>query len=104
MRFTAYQYDQAIKALQDAKLQLEPDGNCCSVCGDSGHMACSCGFNPLVAVLLCRNIAEGAEKLHDTLHFLAGYDTAFGEQLGPRKVVVPPVDVESDPNADVGKR
>lgn len=98
MRFTAYQYDEAIKSLQDAKQQLEPDGNCCSICSDSGHMAWECGFNPLVAVEICRQITVGSRELHDTLHYLAGYESAFGEQLGPAKVVVPPVDKESDPN------
>jgi hypothetical protein len=98
VRFTAYQYDKAIEALNDAKKQLEPDGNCCSVCGDSGHMAYECGFNPLVAVAVCKGLATDAENLHETLHFLAGHEQAFGVQLGPARVVVPPVSAEVDPN------
>lgn len=89
MRFTADQYDEAIANLQDAKQQLAPDGNCCSVCGDSGHMAFECGHNPLVAVHICRQIAEQSDALHETLHYLAGWDSRFGVQLGPRKVVMP---------------
>jgi len=85
----------------DAKQQLEPDGHCCSICGDSGHMAWGCGFNPLVAVYLCKHIAADSEKLHDILHWLAGYESAFGEQLGPAKIVMPPVDEESDPNKEL---
>lgn len=98
MRFTAYQYDKAIEALQDAKKQLEPDGGYCAVCGDSGHMAYECGHNPLVAVAMCKGIADGSEKLHEMLHTLAGWDQAFGVQLGPARVVVPPESEEDDPN------
>jgi hypothetical protein len=98
MRFTAYQYQEAIKRLQDGMKQLEADGNCCSVCGDSGHMAYECGFNPLLAVHFCRSISREANQLHDMLHWLAGYDHAFGVQLGPAKVVVPPRSEEEDPN------
>lgn len=89
MRFTDHQYAQAIEALQAARQQLEPDGNHCSICTDSGHMAWECGFNPLVAVALCVNIAKESEQLHETLHYLAGFDQAFGVQLGPRKCVLP---------------
>lgn len=89
MRFTAEQYDAAIKDLQAAREQLAPDGNCCSVCGDSGHMAYECGFNPLVAMHICKQIAEQSDALHETLHHLAGYDIAFGVQRGPAKVVLP---------------
>jgi hypothetical protein len=90
MRFTVFQYDQAIQALQDAKKQLEADGNECSVCGDSGHMAFECGHNPLVAVAICRTVAKQSDALHETLHYLAGFDSAFGVQLGPAKAVLPP--------------
>lgn len=96
MRFTAQHYDQAIAHLTEAKQQLEPDGNCCSVCGDSGHMAFECGFNPLVAISLCRAIADSAEKLHETLHWLAGYEQSFGVQLGPRKVIAPETEQPDD--------
>ena len=89
MRFTAEQYDAAIKALQDAKSQLEPDGRCCVVCGDSGHQAFECGWNPLVAVAICRTITKQADDLHETLHTLAGYDTCMGEQVGPARVKEP---------------
>jgi hypothetical protein len=46
-RLTAEQYDQAIADLQLARTQLEPDGNCCAVCGDTGHQAWECHHNPL---------------------------------------------------------
>jgi len=88
MRFTAKQYDDAITHLHHAKKQLESDGNCCAVCGDSGHMAFECGFNPLVAVLICKQIADGSAHLHEILHYLSGFDQAFGVQLGPAKVVL----------------
>lgn len=117
-RFTAYQYDLAIKHLQEAKTQLEPDGNCCAVCGDSGHMAFGCGFNPLVAMAICKGIADEAykghdelhkeadeentdpiiDKFHNLLHWLAGLEIHMGEQCGPAKVIMPPVSKETDPN------
>ncbi len=89
MRFTAHQYDQAIEALQNAKTQLEPDGHCCAVCGDSGHMAHECGFNPLVAVMFCKAITDQSRELHETLHHLAGYEQHMGVQMGPARVVAP---------------
>lgn len=45
---TPEDYDEAIEALLQAKSQLKPDGNNCSVCGDSGHQAWECHHNPLV--------------------------------------------------------
>lgn len=42
--------DLYLKAIENLKLgmtQLEPDGNCCSVCGDDGHQAWKCHHNPL---------------------------------------------------------
>lgn len=89
MRFTAIQYDRAIEALRSAKQQLEPDGHYCACCGDGGHQAFECGHNPLVAIALCKAIADGAENLHQTLHSLAGYESYMGEVVGPRKVVLP---------------
>ncbi len=101
--FTKSQYDVAIKALQDASTQLEPDRYYCACCGDSGHRAFECGFNPLVAMALCKQIATEAEnlhvlvhnnlmaeeKLHEILHWLAGHDSIMGEQVGPAKIRVP---------------
>ncbi len=98
MPFTAYQYDEAIKNLQAGKTQLEHDGNECAICGDSGHAAGECGFNPLVAIAMCHDIAEHSNQLHDTLHRLCGYDQAFGVQIGPARIVVPPVSPADDPN------
>lgn len=89
MRFTKEQYDNAIENLQLAKQQLEQEAHPCTVCGDSGHLAYECGFNPLVAVAMCNSIAKGSEVLHDTLHLLCGYEQAFGAQLGPRRIVPP---------------
>lgn len=89
MRFTTDQYDQAIQALRDAKEQLQPDGRHCAVCGDDGHQAFECGHNPLLAMAMCQQIATQSGDLHETLHFLAGYNQAFGVQLGPRRIVVP---------------
>ena len=40
-------YDRAIAVLELAKTQLEPDGNCCAICGDNDHQAWECIFNPL---------------------------------------------------------
>jgi hypothetical protein len=45
---TLADYNEAIEALQDAKQQMEPDGENCRVCGDSGHQAWQCHHNPLV--------------------------------------------------------
>jgi hypothetical protein len=89
MRFTAEQYNEAIDNLMRGRQQLEPDGNCCSICGDSGHMAFECGHNPLLAMALCRRVAEDSDGLHETLHFLAGFDQRFGVQAGPAKIILP---------------
>ena len=40
-------YLKAIENLKLGMIQLEPDGNCCSVCGDDGHQAWECHHNPL---------------------------------------------------------
>lgn len=87
--FTKTQYFVAIKSLLDGLRQLEPDGECCSICGSDCHEAFTCGHNPLVAMVLCEKVARQSDKLHDTLHYLAGYDTSFGVTVGPAKVVVP---------------
>ena len=103
-RFTAYQYDQAILSLQEAKKQLEPNGHCCSICTDSGHMAWECGHNPLLAVSMCQDIAISAENLHQWLHFLAGYENAFGEQLGPAKCSLPARSEAEEPQFEIPTR
>ncbi len=61
MRFTIAQYDAAIRALTEAREQLEPDGRCCTCCGDGGHQAFECGHNPLVAMEICTGIARDAK-------------------------------------------
>lgn len=38
MRFTNEQYDKAIAHLQEARMQLEPDGHGCHCCGDNRYM------------------------------------------------------------------
>ena len=89
MRFTVEQYDRAIEALQEGKTQLEPDGDNCHICGDSGHQAMECGHNPLVAMDMCRQISAESNQLHDMLHVLAGYEQSFGVMLGPNRIVLP---------------
>jgi hypothetical protein len=89
MRFTVKQYDEAIEALRNARTQLEPDGDNCHVCGDSGHQAFECGWNPLVAMALCKGIASQSRILHDYLHWLAGYEVNMGEPIGSAKVQLP---------------
>lgn len=118
MRFTEEQYKKAIEHLQDARTQLEPNGNGCHCCGGSGHQAFECGHNPLVAMAMCRDIVTRANALHDIvhrlgdeprcdgphdrvlvvatinrmhefLHALAGFDTYMGVQIGPARVVLP---------------
>ena len=86
MRFTEKQYEEAIKNLQLAKAQLVPDGNNCSICEDGGHMAWECGHNPLLAVVLCNDVADLSENLHETLHILAGYDSMLGVPIGPAAI------------------
>ena len=45
--FTREQYEKAIENLQLGMTQLEPDGNNCAICGDTGHQAWECHHNPL---------------------------------------------------------
>lgn len=90
MRFTTQQYGDAIDSLRQAREQLEPDGRCCACCGDSGHQAFECGFNPLVAMAMCEAISKKAEALHESLHVLAGHDWRMGSQVGPAAVHLPP--------------
>lgn len=110
MIFTEAQYQEAIANLEAGRRQLNPDGNECSICGDGGHQAWECGHNPLLAMRLADYAANTAEKLHERLHaasdpvferpglmedfhhflhWLAGWESSFGVQLGLRKVVVP---------------
>lgn len=89
VRFTAEQYDAAIQALQDGKTQLQPDGDPCHICHDGGHQAFECGFNPLYAMALCETLAKQSGDLHETLHYLAGFERWMGESVGPAKVVCP---------------
>lgn len=70
MRFTHEQYQKAIEHITDASTQLEPNGNGCHCCGDSGHQAFECGWNPLLAVAMCHDIAKRAEELHAQMHAL----------------------------------
>lgn len=102
MRYTKQEYKKAIENLKLGMEQLEPDGNCCSICGDSGHMAFECGFNPLEAMRMCREISKGSEVLHETLHWLSGHNSMFGVQMGPAKVIPP--DDEIKATAEFKKR
>lgn len=89
MRFTREQYDEAIAHLHQAAAQLAPDGRCCAICGDSGHQAWECGSNPLLAMAICEKVAKASEALHESLHYLAGYDSHLGETSGPAKIILP---------------
>lgn len=102
---TTEQYDKAIRALCDASTQLEPDGKGCACCRGSGHQAFECGFNPLIAMALCHTMAQDARELHQQLHdgmvldpmarlheivhYVAGYDSRMVEQVGPAKIRMP---------------
>jgi hypothetical protein len=48
MIFRKEDYEKSIKDLQEGMTQLEPDGNCCAICGDNDHQAWECHHNPLV--------------------------------------------------------
>ena len=87
--FTRVQYESAVRALRLGSEQLEPDGKCCAICGDTGHQAWECGHNPLYAMATCVAMAATAQQMHDTLYLLAGLDTYMGETIGPAKVVLP---------------
>lgn len=114
--FTPIEYDKALRAVTDARKQ--DGGGYCEICTDSGHTAQTCGWNPLVAMVICRHVAQTARELHDLfhchgdedttpetsgefiekmhrfLHYLGGWDQHMGEQVGPAKVV--PFDAEPD--------
>lgn len=102
MRFTAQQYQTAIINLQQGLGHLEPDGNNCTICGDSGHQAFECGFNPLYAMHSCQTVAQAARDFHETLHMLAGFTTTMGEPIGPSKVVMP--DAVDEPTHELESR
>jgi len=89
MRFTRAQYEEVLANIKDAMLQLEPDGRCCTICHDTGHMAWECGRNPLLAMAMCEQIAQHSEQLHETLHSLAGHNFSMGVQTGPARIIVP---------------
>jgi len=44
-------YAKATLSIIRAETQLEPDGNNCAVCGDSGHQAWECHHNPVAMML-----------------------------------------------------
>lgn len=89
MRYTAAQYDEAIAALTAGRTQLEPDGKECAICGHEDHQAFECGHNPLVAMAACEQVSRQAHELHETLHWMSGFDFHMCVQLGPAKVHVP---------------
>lgn len=53
-RLDAGAYTIAIRHLEAARTQLEPDGVDCSVCGGNDHQAFECEFNPLYMARLAR--------------------------------------------------
>lgn len=65
-QITLQDYIEASSAIRDAAMQLEPDGNCCRVCGDSGHQAWECHHNPLVMA------RRGAQKEQEWRCFHCG--------------------------------
>lgn len=73
MRYTTSQYDEAIANLQLAKTQLKPDGNHCAICGDGGHQAWECAWNPLRAMEAAKRTFDASHELHEALHNLCGY-------------------------------
>lgn len=89
VRFTRAQYEKAIEDLRSGMEQLAPDGLGCAICTDSGHQAWECAFNPLRAMAICGAIAKQSEALHESLHWLAGYETWMGERQGPSAIVMP---------------
>lgn len=88
--FTVKQYDQAIEYLKSARQQhLEgTTGNGCGVCGGNCHPD-TCGWNPLYAMHLCNEIRKQSSDLHETLHYLSGFNTLMGEPYGPAAVQIP---------------
>lgn len=54
-----HEYREAIRTLELAMTQLQPDGNCCAICGDTDHQAWECLHNPLV-------MAKRGYKLEDS--------------------------------------
>jgi hypothetical protein len=116
MRFSSAQYVAAIAALRDGMQQLVPDGRNCRICHGTDHQAWECGHNPLRAMAICADVAQGAAALHDrlhtiedamndadqsepiaawredvheVLHHLAGYGTVMGHRVGPASAVLP---------------
>jgi len=89
MEITVAHYDKAIEHLQLARQQkidgTESQG--CSVCGGCCHPD-QCGHNPMYAVVLCQRMAEESRALHDSLHYIAGFNTLMGEQVGPASVIL----------------
>lgn len=47
MKYDQEDYENAIQALLLGMEQLDPDGNCCNICGDNDHQAWECHHNPL---------------------------------------------------------
>lgn len=116
--FTPTQYDKVLRDIMDARKQ--DVGGYCTICEDSDHTAETCGWNPLVALAICRHVAREAHELHDLfhcygdenttpeisgefiqrmhrfLHYLAGFDQHVGEQVGPAKVIPPSDEPEDD--------
>jgi len=83
-RITAADYDDAITALQEAKTQLEPDGDPCHVCCDSGHQAWECHHNPL---MMARLAASRNARFHGSaLPWRCFHcDEVFEDQLAARE-------------------
>lgn len=50
--FSIKDYNKAIATMRLARIQIEPDGKNCVICGDNDHQAFECRHNPLVAMQL----------------------------------------------------
>jgi hypothetical protein len=68
LRITKQQYEEMIADLQKGMTQLEPDGNYCAICTDSGHQAWECRFNPVVAFRQRDQLLSLVARIHDQLH------------------------------------
>ncbi len=89
-RITLADYDDAIRELQDAKTQLDPDGYECRVCGDSGHQAWECHHNPLAMAREAASMRHQWRCFHcdDVFTDVALAGAHFGERGSARPMCI----------------